>query len=64
MLKVRVKVGDDLRQDSIVMQLVSLINDLWNREDLDMRMVTFKCLSTGRNKGLVVSVNVMFGLCC
>jgi phosphatidylinositol-4-phosphate 3-kinase len=38
------------------MQLVNLINDLWNRENLDMRMVTFKCLPTGRNKGLVEMV--------
>ncbi|KAI6177250.1 Phosphatidylinositol 3-and 4-kinase [Aphelenchoides bicaudatus] len=51
------KVGDDLRQDAVVMQLVTLINGLWNQENLDMRMITFKCLATGKNKGLVEMVS-------
>uniref|UniRef100_A0A914Q9D5 PI3K/PI4K catalytic domain-containing protein n=1 Tax=Panagrolaimus davidi TaxID=227884 RepID=A0A914Q9D5_9BILA len=47
------KSGDDLRQDGMVLQLVRLMNDLWLRENLDLRMLTYRVLPTGKNKGLI-----------
>ena len=47
------KIGDDLRQDAIVLQLVRLMNDMWLRENLDLRMLTYRVLPTGKNKGLI-----------
>lgn len=32
-----VKVGDDLRQDALIMQLLRVMNELWRREGLDMQ---------------------------
>ncbi|KAL3084827.1 hypothetical protein niasHT_031712 [Heterodera trifolii] len=47
------KAGDDLRQDAVVLQLVRAMNDIWLSEQLDLRMVLFRCLPTGSKKGLI-----------
>ncbi|KAH7732178.1 phosphatidylinositol 3-and 4-kinase [Aphelenchoides avenae] len=47
------KAGDDLRQDAIVLQLVRVMNNIWLEQQLDLRMVTFRCLPTGNRKGLI-----------
>lgn len=47
------KVGDDLRQDSLIMQLLRVMNDLWKREGLDMQMQLYDCISTGYERGLL-----------
>lgn len=48
-----IQAGDDLRQDAVVIQLVRAMNDIWLSEQLDLRMILFKCLPTGSRKGLV-----------
>ncbi|KAM9302106.1 phosphatidylinositol 4-phosphate 3-kinase C2 domain-containing subunit alpha [Gastrophryne carolinensis] len=47
------KVGEDLRQDMLALQMIKMMDKLWLQEGLDMRMVLFKCLSTGKDRGLV-----------
>jgi phosphatidylinositol kinase/protein kinase (PI-3 family) len=47
------KVGDDLRQDTLIMQLLRVMNDLWKREGLDMQMMLYDCMSTGYERGLL-----------
>lgn len=43
--------GDDLRQDMLTLQVIKIMNKIWIQEGLDMRMVIFKCFSTGRGRG-------------
>ena len=45
--------GDDLRQDALVMQLLRVMSDIWKREGLDMRMRLYDCISTGYERGLL-----------
>ncbi|XP_069594558.1 phosphatidylinositol 4-phosphate 3-kinase C2 domain-containing subunit alpha isoform X1 [Ranitomeya imitator] len=47
------KVGEDLRQDMLALQMIKIMDKLWLQDGLDMRMVIFKCLSTGTDRGLV-----------
>mmetsp|Transcript_34230 Transcript_34230/g.75420 ORF Transcript_34230/g.75420 Transcript_34230/m.75420 type:complete len:1239 (+) Transcript_34230:443-4159(+) len=47
------KVGDDLRQDALIMQLLRVMNDLWQKEGLDMQMKLYDCISTGHERGLL-----------
>ncbi|KAJ0050294.1 hypothetical protein NL108_015054 [Boleophthalmus pectinirostris] len=47
------KSGDDLRQDMLTLQMIRIMNNIWIQEGLDMRMVLFKCCSTGPGTGMV-----------
>ncbi|KAG9485491.1 hypothetical protein GDO78_008527 [Eleutherodactylus coqui] len=47
------KCGDDLRQDMLTLQMIRIMNKIWIQEGLDMRMVIFRCFSTGRGRGMV-----------
>src|SRR4051794_22108604 len=40
------KVGDDLRQDQFVLQLIELMDDLLKRENLDMKLTIYRALAT------------------
>ncbi|XP_072134877.1 phosphatidylinositol 4-phosphate 3-kinase C2 domain-containing subunit beta [Mobula birostris] len=48
-----VKTGDDLRQDMLTLQMIHIMNKIWIQEGLDMRMIFFKCTSTGWERGMV-----------
>ena len=47
------KAGDDLRQDQLTLQVLSLMDKLWKAEGLDMCMSAYGCISTGDEIGML-----------
>ncbi|OTF74718.1 hypothetical protein BLA29_000662, partial [Euroglyphus maynei] len=47
------KSGDDLRQDMLTLQVIRIMDQIWRRENLDLRMLPYNCLATGNQVGLI-----------
>lgn len=47
------KSGDDLRQDQLVIQIITLFNDLLLRENLDLKLTPYRILATSPTSGFV-----------
>lgn len=47
------KAGDDLRQDQLTLQILSVMDKLWKAEGLDLCMSPYGCISTGDEIGFV-----------
>jgi phosphatidylinositol kinase/protein kinase (PI-3 family) len=45
--KVMFKYGDDLKQDSLVLQMFRVFDKLWRENGLDFKMNIYRTLSTG-----------------
>jgi phosphatidylinositol 3-kinase len=53
LLPVIFKEGDDLRQDQLVLELIGLIDRIWKRNRLDLRLTPYRVLPTAVTTGLV-----------
>lgn len=47
------KVGDDLRQDQLVVQIISLMNELLKNENVDLKLLPYTILATGLEEGAI-----------
>ncbi|KAI8918613.1 kinase-like domain-containing protein [Powellomyces hirtus] len=47
------KTGDDLRQDQLVVQIITLMDKLLRKENLDLKLTPYKVLATGADHGMV-----------
>jgi len=52
-LMVMFKCGDDLRQDVLTLQLISLMDELWLAAGLDLRMTVYKVIATRDMVGMI-----------
>lgn len=52
-ISVLFKFGDDLRQDALTLQMFAIMDRLWKREGLDLKMSLYKCLPTGPSMGMI-----------
>lgn len=50
------KAGDDLRQDMLSMQMIQIMDKVWLKAGLDLRMITFGCIATDYRKGMIEMV--------
>lgn len=51
--KIIYKKGDDLRQDQLVIQTVSLMDRLLKLENLDLHLTPYRVLATGQDEGML-----------
>nr|CAB3264878.1 phosphatidylinositol 3-kinase catalytic subunit type 3-like [Phallusia mammillata] len=51
------KNGDDLRQDQLVLQIITLMDKLLQKENLDLKLTPYKVLATSSKHGFVQYVN-------
>ncbi|RWS16309.1 phosphatidylinositol 3-kinase catalytic subunit type 3-like protein [Dinothrombium tinctorium] len=51
------KHGDDMRQDQLILQTISLMDKLLRRENLDLKLTPYKVLATGSKHGLVQNID-------
>lgn len=52
-ISVLFKVGDDLRQDQLTLQVMRVMEHLWMREGFDLHMRCYAVLPTGFNQGFI-----------
>ena len=52
-ITVMFKAGDDLRQDQLTLQVLSIMESFWKDADLDMHMNAYKCVCTGDELGML-----------
>nr|CAH7729175.1 unnamed protein product [Callosobruchus chinensis] len=50
------KVGDDLQQDMLTLQMIRLMDKLWLSKGLDLKMVAFTCVPTSKKRGMIEMV--------
>lgn len=55
-IEVIYKAGDDLRQDMLMLSVIRLMDKLWLESGMDLKMLTFKCIATGPNRGFIEAV--------
>ena len=47
------KVGDDLIQDQLVVQIIKLMDQLLKNENVDLKLTPYNILATGKNEGAI-----------
>ena len=47
------KNGDDLRQDMLTLQILRVMDDIWQNDDLDLCISPYVCISMGQNLGMI-----------
>lgn len=47
------KAGDDLRQDALVLQMLSIMDSYWKQQGLDLYMTVYGCIATGHCEGVI-----------
>lgn len=50
------KVGDDLRQDILTLQMIKVMDTIWLENGLDLRMRTYRVVVTGDQSGIIECV--------
>ncbi|XP_052803955.1 phosphatidylinositol 4,5-bisphosphate 3-kinase catalytic subunit delta isoform-like isoform X3 [Mya arenaria] len=47
------KSGDDLRQDMLTLQMLEVMDSIWQAEGLDLRINAYGCVATGMEQGMI-----------
>jgi phosphatidylinositol 3-kinase len=55
-LQIIFKMGDDVRQDQLIVQMISLMDRLLKKENLDLKLSPYKVLATSKDTGMIECV--------
>ena len=58
-VRVIFKHGDDITQDMVTIQMLKLMEDMWQQSALDLYMMPYGCIRTSRNCGMIEYVDAM-----
>ena len=47
------KVGDDLRQDALTLQIIRIFDKIWKNEGMDLLLNPYGCIATGDETGMI-----------
>lgn len=47
------KCGDDLRQDILILQMLKLMDEIWQRDGLELHVSAYGCVATGKGEGFI-----------
>ncbi|XP_038667942.1 phosphatidylinositol 4,5-bisphosphate 3-kinase catalytic subunit gamma isoform-like [Scyliorhinus canicula] len=47
------KHGDDLRQDMLIIQILVIMDSIWQENSLDLNLIPYGCIATGCNIGMI-----------
>ncbi|GFO42474.1 phosphatidylinositol 4,5-bisphosphate 3-kinase catalytic subunit delta isoform [Plakobranchus ocellatus] len=56
-VQIMYKNGDDLRQDMLTLQILQVMDDIWQAEGLDFRMNPYLCMATDLEQGMIEVVS-------
>jgi len=52
-ISIILKVGDDLRQDALTLQMMRLMDQLWKKEGMNLGLRLYGCVATGNELGML-----------
>ena len=47
------KIGDDLRQDILTLEIIKIMDNIWLSNGLDLKMRAYKVIATGDQTGFI-----------
>lgn len=56
-IQIMYKNGDDLRQDMLTLQILQVMDNIWQAEGLDFRMNAYLCMATDLEQGMIEVVS-------
>ena len=62
-IKILIKVGDDLRQDMLTIQMLRIMEKLWLECGLDLHLVPYGCIATGYEEGIIEIIQNAVTVC-
>lgn len=54
------KHGDDLRQDQLILQIITLMDKLLRKENLDLKLTPYRVLATSTTHGMLIFICLFF----
>ena len=55
--KIKLKIGNDYRQEAFIVQILKIIDSLWLNNNLDLKLITYKVFPTELNVGYIEYIN-------